>query len=157
MFTFPKHFIDSLIGDDYSWWEQVISEKKVSFEFMKYLSENASSGISIVRKAIQNGLDENTIKKFVQKEFDFYQMSEIYEGFLLGKDYFHMVEIFCNPEFSPEQMHKLKWCITAGCTLEQLKSIAKPELSPEQMDKKRKEFRYINQKNRLSDCLSKLT
>ena len=68
MFMFPKWFIDNLIGDDYSWWEETITNKKVSFEFMKYLSENVSAScISTVREAIQNGLDESTIKKFAKK------------------------------------------------------------------------------------------
>ena len=158
MFLFPKWFIDNLIGDDYSWWEETITNKKVSFEFMKYLSENASAScISIVREAIQKGLDESTIKKFAKKEFTPHQMHEILEGFLLGKDYYALVEIYCNPELNEQQMFELRWCIKNGLNKEQIKSIAHPDLSKEEMREKKKNFIYTNRKNRLSDCLSKLT
>lgn len=158
MFAFPNSFLDNLIGDDFSWWEQTISENKVSYEFMKYVSQNLSpGGISVIRKAIQNGLDENIIKKFVKKDFLACQMAEILEGFLLGPDYYHLVDLYCSPEFSTNQMFELRRGIRAGLSYEQIKSIAVSEMSDNQIREKRKEFIYYNQRNKLNVLLSHLT
>ena len=84
-------------------------------------------------------------------------MSEILKGFLLGKDYYQLVEIYCNSEFSAYQMNELLLCIKEGLTKDQIKSIAHPHSLWEEMRQKRLEFVRINQGNRLSDVLDKLT